>query len=210
MKSTTPFELDTLAYFDAQPGDAWTYEDPGSPSFNVHVTATGTGLRDFGGVQLRYVTVDYTAMFGPVNDTIFERIGPLQTDPFAPTIAFGMESGYSGLVCYHDDDILWEAVFKPVDCFTPLSVENDPQANGQPMPQLFPNPSSDAVFCMPARSMDTEAPISIHDAQGRSLVHCTLSDLARGLDLSYLAPGCYRFVFSDSHGTQSTITWLKY
>lgn len=211
VKSTTPFELDTLANFDAQPGDAWTYEDPGSPNFNVHVTATGTGLRDFGSIQLRYVTVDYTAMFGPVNDTIFERIGPLHIDPFTPTIAFGMESDYSGLLCYHDDDIVWVAAYQPIDCFAPLSVEDGSRtANGQPMPQLFPNPSSGAVFCVPARSTDTEVPISIHDAQGRSVVHCTLSDLARGLDLSYLAPGCYRFVFSDSRGTRSSMIWLRH
>lgn len=211
VKTVSPFELDTLGWFAAQPGDSWTFEVPDFPALNVHVTATGSGLRDFGPVQLRYVTVDYTGMFGPVNDTIFERIGPLAIDPLAPTIAFGMESGYAGLVCYHDMEITWLIPQQPelLDCFSPLSTNSGSPVGSSPALRLHPNPSDGPVFAQPD-GRDHSATIVVFDPLGRAVVRTTRSALERGLDLSHLADGGYRFLLTGSEGHPSSTTWLKH
>jgi len=195
---------DTLIWFDADPGDHWEhleYVDWACPCpFNV--IDTGHVLLE--GQWLRTVDVSNPCFSGGLQFRYTERIGS-ELILFVPACEYdGIPDGPL-LRCYSDEDMIIETGIAP-GCAGDASVRD---GEGSEL-VLFPNPGVGMVYVRSTHDRVSAAQVKILDVQGRIVARSTGSALALGLNLGHLAPGCYRFVFSNSRGTRSSMIWLKH
>ncbi len=165
----TGSEFDTLFHFAAVPGDHWRLPID-LPSVDARITVLDTGHVILDGESIRYQAVDvnYEDIVS-VNDTIFERIGPLEMFLNIPiSYQFLIDGGHGGLRCYADEEIDLTRVEGPCEIalgIAPLNRNEDVA--------IWPNPTADwATFSCTCTG---DAHLRVTDAQGRVVTHLPIA-----------------------------------
>ena len=126
-------EFDTLINYGAVPGDQWQFAPMEQP---ITVIDTGHVMLDAQWLKFLSVAVDMDPFIW--EDTIYERIGPLQiylnmylSEPFL------IDYGFGGLRCYSDNEMSYSRIDEP--CEIALGIDLRSNALGI---EVFPNPAS--------------------------------------------------------------------
>jgi hypothetical protein len=137
----TGSEFDTLFRFNAVPGDHWDL--PGdNQNIDARITVSDTGHGTIGGISLRYLAVEASNEgFTLIEDTLFERIGPMQMYlELSRSEFFWIDGGWGSLRCYSDEEIEFSRIGGP--CEMALTTET---FSAHTELRVYPNPANDMV-----------------------------------------------------------------
>lgn len=174
-------EYDTLMWFSAEPGQKWTA--PGmddDPFYQMLVLDTSTVL--ISGVPLRQLIIQRGEWDWMPPDTLRERIG-FSINYLNGWSWFVTDMPWTGLICYHDDQI----AFEPPGiggCGYTLSVPEELE----PSFLLSPNPGTDHVSLalLPGGHL-----LVLFDATGREVRRQTATGSFARIGTSDLPAGLY-------------------
>ena len=199
----TGSEFDTLFHFAAVPGDHWRLPID-LPSVDARITVLDTGQVILDGESIRYQAVDvnYEDIVS-VNDTIFERIGPLEMFLNIPiSYQFLIDGGHGGLRCYADEEINVTRVEGPCEIAlgTSLLTKNKEMA-------IMPNPGTDVLGIHLPGSVNVVYELA--GMSGRVLRSGMLRPGTTSVDTSTLPSAVYVLHVIGANGLRNTIKWIK-
>lgn len=188
--------FDTLFCFNVPIGFKWglqpsTYTDCPNPVKPI-VTVLDTGHRIIQGVNLKWQKVNYNLQNGSfVNDTIYERFGYLNTNPFNPynyCSSIADADYYLTFRCYGDNQIIDLKYGHNYNCDYVLGVnENVLIPNSF---SIYPNPSNDLLTVQSSTKQDNFV-IKIYDMLGEEVINEKVTTPQFTVNTGCLSTGIY-------------------
>lgn len=157
---TAENEYDTLFNFNAGPGDSWQPHSfpPGSPQ---RMTVLDTGHALIAGASLKYLVMDLAYAAVPTPDTLYERLGLLNTSLDVLSV-FYFDAGFATLRCYADEELSLTLGTTPCD----LVTANEEHDVSPFFVRPFPNPGS-GEFMLNYPPQQVEGIFEVRDLSGR-------------------------------------------
>ncbi|HPF91397.1 MAG TPA: T9SS type A sorting domain-containing protein, partial [Flavobacteriales bacterium] len=173
-------EFDTLMWFDATPGQFWSWPSIGDHP-TARITVLDTSSIEVEGQVLRQLIVETGQSDGMPPDTLRERIG-FSMLYLKPDTWFYPDPPSTGLLCYSDYQLMYAGP-GVTDCGYTLSVADQ----HEDAVTVHPNPGTDRFSLnLPPGSHTVE----VRDISGKLVHHTTLMH-GMPVDASSWLPGTY-------------------